>query len=116
MVSMVLLAVGAAADSLTIISVNSPGIYCRFSANCQPSPTVQTDSVATTNNAATCVLMSRTFAGTTISSSGQYGYEYQLTVNNNNNSDYKNNNYVPGGAFNQPITNLRDDQYAHFGF
>jgi hypothetical protein len=104
--AMALVALGAAADSLTIISVNSPGIYCRFSANCQPSATVQSDSVATTNDAATCVLMSRTFAGTTMSSSGQYGYEYQLTLNNNNNSDYKNNSYVPGGAFNQAITNL----------
>jgi hypothetical protein len=58
-------------------------VYCRFSPNCQISPIVQTDSYVTTNEAATCVLESRTFPGTTMNTQGQYGYEYRLMVDCN---------------------------------
>ncbi|HTQ49955.1 MAG TPA: hypothetical protein VMJ12_04530 [Candidatus Acidoferrales bacterium] len=58
-------------------------VYCRFSQNCQVSPMEQTDSYTTTNGAATCVLLSRSFPGTTQNTQGQYGYEYRLTLNSN---------------------------------
>jgi hypothetical protein len=74
---------GAGAQSLQFVNANYPGIYCRFNPNCNVSPTEQSDSFTPTNVAATCVLMSRSFPGTSTDSSGRYGYEYQLTINNN---------------------------------
>jgi hypothetical protein len=76
-----LLAAGVSAQSLQFIGANYPGIYCRFSANCNISPTVQSDSFTPTNVAATCVLMSRSFPGTSSDTSGRYGYEYEVTIN-----------------------------------
>jgi hypothetical protein len=58
-------------------------IYCRFSPNCQVSPVTQSGSWVTTNGEATCILESRSFPGTTPNTQGQYGYEYQLTLNSN---------------------------------
>ena len=78
-----LLAAVASAQSLQFVNVNYPGIYCRFSANCQVSPTEQSDSFTPTNVAATCVLESRSFPGTSLDTTGRYGYEYRLTINNN---------------------------------
>jgi hypothetical protein len=77
-----LLAAGASAQSMRFVSAGS-GIYCHFNANCTVSPTTQSDTYAFTNVAATCVLESRSFAGDSIGSTGQYGYEYRLTLNNN---------------------------------
>jgi len=77
------LAVGVSAQSLQIINANYPGIYCRFSSSCNVSPNEQSDSFTPTNVAATCILMSRSFAGTSQDTSGKYGYEYQVTINNN---------------------------------
>jgi hypothetical protein len=76
-----LLAAGVSAQSLQFIGANYPGIYCRFSANCNISPTEQSDSFTPTNVAATCVLMSRSFPGTSSDTSGRYGYEYEVTIN-----------------------------------
>lgn len=80
-----LLACGASAQSLKISSVGS-GIYCRFSGDCQVTPTEQSDSLTSTNAPVTFVLASRSFAGNTVNSTGQYGYEYQLTLNSLNNN------------------------------
>jgi len=74
---------GAGAQSLQLVNGNYPGIYCRFSGNCQVNSTEQSDSFTPTNVAATCVLMSRSFPGTSIDTSGRYGYEYQVTINSN---------------------------------
>jgi len=74
-------ALGASAQSLQMQNVNYPGIYCRFNATCQVSPTVQSGSYTPTNASATCVLASRTFPGASIDTQGLYGYEYQLTIN-----------------------------------
>ena len=82
----VLLACGASAQSLKISAVGQ-GIYCRFSANCQVTPTEQSDSFAPTNVPVTFVLWSRSFPGTSMNATGQYGYEYQVTVNNNSATD-----------------------------
>ena len=79
-----LLAFGASAQSLRLTNVG-PGIYCHFSPNCQVSPTVQSDSFTATNTAVTCTLLSRSFQGTGVGVTGQYGYEYQITLNNNGN-------------------------------
>ncbi|HEV2331471.1 MAG TPA: hypothetical protein VGY56_22030 [Verrucomicrobiae bacterium] len=76
------LAAGISAQSLQIINANYPGIYCRFSPNCNVSPNEQSDSFMPTNVAAACVLMSRSFAGSSIDTSGKYGYEYQVTIKN----------------------------------
>ncbi|HEX3623860.1 MAG TPA: hypothetical protein VH280_00385 [Verrucomicrobiae bacterium] len=77
------LATGVIAQSLPIINANYPGIYCRFSPSCQVSANGQSESFTPTNVAATVVLMSRSFPGTSQDTSGQYGYEYQVTINNN---------------------------------
>jgi hypothetical protein len=76
------LAAGVSAQSLQLDNVNYPGIYCRFSPNCSVSPTEQSDSFAPTNLAATCVLESRSFPGSSMDSAGRYGYEYRLVLNN----------------------------------
>ncbi len=81
------LAISASAQSLRMANANYPGIYCRFSSNCQVSPTEQSDSFAPTNVPITCVLVSRSFPGTSADSNGHYGYEYQLTLNNNGSTD-----------------------------
>ena len=81
-----LLACGASAQSLKISSVGQ-GIYCRFSANCQVTPTEQSDSFTPTNAPVTFVLSSRSFPGTSMNATGQYGYEYQITLNNNGATD-----------------------------
>jgi hypothetical protein len=77
-----LLACGASAQSLKLVSTGS-GIYCRFSPGCSVAPTEQIDSSTFTNVPVTCVLKSRSFAGSTMDSTGQYGYEYQIILNNN---------------------------------
>jgi hypothetical protein len=77
------LAAGAAAQSLQLQSVNSPGIYCRFDPSCNVSPSTQSDTYSPSNMAVTCVLESRSFPGNSMDSQGQYGYEYRLTLNNN---------------------------------
>jgi len=81
------LAASASAQTLRMANANYPGIYCRFSSNCQISPTEQSDSWAPTNFPVTCVLASRSFPGTSADSNGHYGYEYQLTLNNNGSTD-----------------------------
>jgi hypothetical protein len=78
-----LVAAGVSAQSLQVVNANYPGIYCRFSGNCQVSPTEQTDSFTPTNAADTCVLMSRSFPGTSMDANGRYGYEYEITINGN---------------------------------
>lgn len=78
-----LAAAGVSGQSLEFIGANYPGIYCRFNANCQVSPTEQSDSFTPTNVAASCVLMSRSFPGTSMDSTGRYGYEYEVTINSN---------------------------------
>ena len=77
------LAVAVSAQSLQVDNVNYPGIYCRFNPTCQVSPAEQSGSFTPTNVAATCVLASRTFPGASMDTQGLYGYEYQLTINNN---------------------------------
>jgi hypothetical protein len=78
-----LLAVGVSAQSLQMVNVNYPGIYCRFDPNCTVSADEQSDSITTSNGTATCVLMSRSFPGTSLDTEGRYGYEYQVTINGN---------------------------------
>ena len=75
-----IVAVGASAQSLQLLNVNYPGIYCRFDPNCQVTPSEQSSSFTPTNVDATCVLESRSFLGTTPNTQGRYGYEYQLTI------------------------------------
>jgi hypothetical protein len=82
-----LFTMSASAQSLRVANANYPGIYCRFSSNCEVSPAEQSDSYAPTNVAVTCVLASRSFPGTSADSNGHYGYEYQLTLNNNGSTD-----------------------------
>ena len=76
-------AVGVSAQSLQMVNANYPGIYCRFDPNCQVSANEQSDSITATNGAASCVLMSRSFPGTSLDTQGRYGYEYQLTITGN---------------------------------
>src|SRR5215472_12507798 len=78
----VFLAAGASAQSMKFVD-RGANVYCRFSPNCQISPTEKTDSYVTTNDEATCILESRSFPGTTMNTQGQYGYEYRLTLNGN---------------------------------
>jgi hypothetical protein len=75
-----LLAAGASAQSMKFVD-RGANVYYRFSQNGQVSPTVQTDTYTTTNGEATAILESRSFAGTTMNTQGQYGYEYRLTLN-----------------------------------
>lgn len=81
-----LLAVGASAQSLRFISTGT-GVYCHFDSGCSVSPGEQSDSATVTNAPVTCVLKSRTFAGTSMDSQGTYGYEYEITLNGNGSSD-----------------------------
>ena len=81
------LALGASAQSMRFISVNYPGIYCHFGPGCQVSPTEQSDTADVTNSYATCTLESRSFPGSTMDSTGQYGYEYRISINDNNPTD-----------------------------
>jgi hypothetical protein len=81
-----LLAAGASAQSLRFISTGR-GVYYHFDASGQISPAEQSDSATVTNVPVTCVLKSRTFAGTSMDSQGTYGYEYQITLNNNGSTD-----------------------------
>ncbi|HEV2318977.1 MAG TPA: hypothetical protein VGV18_04460, partial [Verrucomicrobiae bacterium] len=76
-----LVAVGVSAQSLQLVNANYPGIYCRFSGNCQVTPTEQTDSFTPTNTSDSCLLMSRSFPGTSMDTTGRYGYEYEITIN-----------------------------------
>jgi hypothetical protein len=76
------LAANAGAQSLSFLGVNAPGIYCHFDPNCQVSPAEQSDFFTPTNVAAACVLASRSFPGNTLDTKGEYGYEYQITLNN----------------------------------
>ena len=85
-----ILAVTASAQSLQMLNVNYPGIYCRFNPSCQVSATEQSSSFTPTNVAATCVLESRSFPGASLDTQGRYGYEYQLTINNNSMTMYSN--------------------------
>jgi hypothetical protein len=82
-----LLAAGAQAQSLRFISTAYPNIYGHFSANSQVTPAEQYDTFTPTNVAVTCTLESRSFPGTTQNATGQYGYEYQLTLNNGGTTD-----------------------------
>jgi hypothetical protein len=81
------LALGASAQSMKFISVSYPGIYCHFAQGCQVSPTEQSDNFAPTNGNATCTLESRSFPGSTMDSTGQYGYEYRISINDNSPTD-----------------------------
>ena len=82
-----LLVLGTSAQAMKFISVNYPGIYCHFAQGCQVSPAEQSDNFAPSNSEATCTLESRSFPGSTIDSTGQYGYEYRVTINDNNPND-----------------------------
>jgi hypothetical protein len=75
-------AAGLHAQSLKLLNVNDPGIYCRFSPDCQVAPAEKSSSFTPTNLAATCVLESRSFAGKSMNTAGTYGYEYRITLNN----------------------------------
>jgi len=75
-------AVGLHAQSLKLLNVNDPGIYCHFSPDCQIAPVEKSSSFTPTNLNATCVLESRSFPGTTPNSAGTYGYEYRVILNN----------------------------------
>jgi hypothetical protein len=81
--SALLLAAGVCAQSLQMVNANYPGIYCRFDPSCKVSANEQSDSFTPTNDVGTCVLMSRSFPGTSLDTQGRYGYEYQLTIDSN---------------------------------
>ncbi|MGH7942715.1 MAG: hypothetical protein ACREFR_16770 [Limisphaerales bacterium] len=98
-----LVAVGLSAQSLKLVNANYPGIYCRFSANCQVSPSEQSDSFTPTNVAATCVLMSRSFPGTSRDTAGVYGYEYQITLNGNGNGQPTDTNILTVDSLTLPF-------------
>jgi hypothetical protein len=76
-----LVACGVSAQSLKISPVGT-GVYCHFSSSCQVTPASQTASYTTTNGEATCVLTSASFPGTSQNATGQYGYEYEIALNN----------------------------------
>jgi hypothetical protein len=75
-------AAGLHAQSLKLINVNDPAIYCHFSPDCHVAPVEESSSFTPTNLAATCVLESRSFAGNSMNTTGTYGYEYRVTLNN----------------------------------
>jgi hypothetical protein len=75
-------AAGLRAQSLNLHNVNAPGIYCRFSPDCQVAPVEKSSSFTPTNLAATCVLESRSIAGKSMDAAGTYGYEYRVVLNN----------------------------------
>jgi hypothetical protein len=81
------LAAGVHAQSLDLHNVNYPGIYCHFDNSCSENPVDQTGTFTPTNAAVTCVLTSHSFPGNNMDSAGTYGYEYQLTLNNNGSTD-----------------------------
>lgn len=81
------LAAATHAQSLKFISVGT-GFYSRFSGSGQVNPIEQYDYFTPTNvPAVTCTLESRSFAGTTPDSTGKYGYEYSVSLNNNGSTD-----------------------------
>lgn len=106
-----LLAAGAHAQSLRINPAGA-GVYCRFSPDCKVTPTEHTDSCPVTNAAATCVLESRTFPGNTMDSTGKYGYEYMLTINNNGGGSSTDTNLVSVSSL---TLNFADPQPFAFG-
>jgi hypothetical protein len=75
-------AAGLHAQSLKLLNVNDPGIYCHFSPDCQVIPVEKSSSFTPTNLAAACVLESRSFAGKSMNTAGTYGYEYRVILNN----------------------------------
>jgi hypothetical protein len=81
-----LLAAGASAQSLKFISAGS-GVYGHFNPGGQISPMEQSDSATITNVPVTCVLKSRTFSGSSMESAGEYGYEYEIILDNNGSTD-----------------------------
>ena len=70
------------AQSLKLLNVSDPGIYCRFSPDCHVAPVEKSSSFAPTNLAVTCVLESRSFAGNSMDATGVYGYEYRVILSN----------------------------------
>jgi hypothetical protein len=77
----VFLAAGASAQMKFVD--RGANVYYRFSQDGQISPVEKTDSYVTTNDEATVILESRSFAGSTPNTLGQYGYEYRITLNGN---------------------------------
>lgn len=74
------------AQSLQFKNV-TPGIYCRFSPDCHVASIDRKSSATVTNLAVSCILRSRSFAaanagGAYGGSADVYGYEYQVTLNN----------------------------------
>lgn len=82
-----LFAATAPAQSLRFISTAYPNIYCHFSSGCSVTPVEQYGAYTPTNVPVTCTLESRSFPGSTQNATGQYGYEYQLTLNNGGATD-----------------------------
>ena len=78
----ILVAAGLHAQSLKLLNVNDPGIYCRFSPDCHVAAVEKSSSFTPTNLAATCVLESRSFAGNSKDTTGVYGYEYRVILSN----------------------------------
>jgi hypothetical protein len=101
------LAAGASAQSLRLVNASYPGIYCRFSANCEISPTEQSATFVPTNAAAACVLKSRTFPGTSMDSNGRYGYEYQIVLNNSGSANSSMGNNGATGTNSVAIDSLK---------
>lgn len=81
-IAVVFAAAGLQAQSLRLLNVNDPGIYCRFSPDCHVSPVETSSTFTPTNLAAACVLESRSFAGNSMDAAGTYGYEYRVVLNN----------------------------------
>ena len=81
-IAVVFAAAGLQAQSLKLLNVNDPGIYCRFSPDCHVAPVETSSSFTPTNLAAACVLQSRSFAGNGMDAAGTYGYEYRIVLNN----------------------------------
>ncbi len=81
-IAVIFAAAGLQAQSLKLLNVNDPGIYCRFSPDCHVTPVVTSSSFTPTNLAATCVLESRSFAGSGMDTAGVFGYEYRIVLNN----------------------------------
>jgi hypothetical protein len=74
--------VGLHAQSLKFLNVSDPGIYCRFSPDCHVVPVGKSSSFMPTNLAVTCALESRSFVGNSTDTTGVYGYEYRVILNN----------------------------------
>jgi hypothetical protein len=73
---------GLHAQSLKLLNVSDPGIYCRFSPDCHVAAVETSSSFTPTNLAATCALESRSIAGKSADTAGVYGYEYRVILNN----------------------------------